>query len=164
MATRREELYEEDFYAWTQDQAASLRRLAAERWNGPLDLAHLAEEVEAAGRAERNALFSQIERLIEHLLMLEYASATEPRRQWIIAVADARRGLDRHLTPSLRKSLEAALPDLYRRERKRTARKLRLFDDAEAADALPEECQYRLEQLLNEDWLPTSRLGLREGS
>ena len=50
MATRREELYEEDFYAWTQDQAASLRRLEAERWNGPLDLAHLAEEVEVWGR------------------------------------------------------------------------------------------------------------------
>ncbi len=65
------------------------------------------------GRAERNALFSQIERLIEHLLKLEYASATEPRRQWIISVDDARRGLERHLTPSLRKSLEAALPDLY---------------------------------------------------
>ncbi len=40
MATRQEDLYAEDFYAWTQDQAAALRRLAKERWNGPLDLDH----------------------------------------------------------------------------------------------------------------------------
>jgi hypothetical protein len=45
MATRQEDLYVEDFYAWTRDQAAALRRLAEERWNGPLDLTHLAEEV-----------------------------------------------------------------------------------------------------------------------
>ncbi len=46
MASRPEQLYEEDFYAWTRDQASALRRLAGQRWNGPLDLAHLAEEVE----------------------------------------------------------------------------------------------------------------------
>ena len=28
MAARKDDLYDEDFYAWTQDQAAALRRLA----------------------------------------------------------------------------------------------------------------------------------------
>jgi hypothetical protein len=46
MATRAERLYKDDFYAWTRDQAAALRRLGEQRWNGPLDLLHLAEEVE----------------------------------------------------------------------------------------------------------------------
>jgi hypothetical protein len=49
MATRPEQLYEEDFYAWTRDQAKALRRLADQSWNGPLDLLHLAEEVEDLG-------------------------------------------------------------------------------------------------------------------
>jgi Domain of unknown function DUF29 len=49
MATSAERLYKEDFYAWTREQAAALRRLADERWNGPLDLLHLAEEVEDLG-------------------------------------------------------------------------------------------------------------------
>ncbi len=40
MATRKIELYDEDFYAWSQDQAAALRQLADERRNGPLDLEH----------------------------------------------------------------------------------------------------------------------------
>ncbi len=49
MATRKAELYDEDFYQWSREQAAALRRLSAERWNGPLDLEHLAEEVEDLG-------------------------------------------------------------------------------------------------------------------
>ncbi len=65
MATRREDLYAEDFHAWTQDQAEALRRLARERWNGPLDLAHLAEEVEDFGNEVRNAVRSHLRRLIE---------------------------------------------------------------------------------------------------
>ena len=162
MATRREELYEEDFYAWTQDQAASLRRLAAERWNGPLDLAHLAEEVEDLGKAERNALFSQIERLIEHLLKLEYASATEPRRQWIISVDDARRGLERHLTPRSARASRRRSPtstaasasgrrgsygcSMTLRRRRRCRRNVRTA----------------WTKLIDEDWLPPSRHGLNE--
>ena len=45
MAAKVAELYDEDHYAWTRDQATALRRLAVERWNGPLDLEHLAEEI-----------------------------------------------------------------------------------------------------------------------
>ena len=40
------ELYEQDFVAWTEKQARELRELRANRWNGPLDLEHLAEEIE----------------------------------------------------------------------------------------------------------------------
>jgi hypothetical protein len=148
--------YDEDYYAWTLTQAEALRRLAAERWNGPLDLENLAEEVADLGKAARNAVFSQIERLIEHLLKLQFSGRTKPRRQWLISIDDARRELERHLTPTLRRELEAALPDLYRRERKRTARKLALFDEPEAAVRLPEACPYTLAQLIDEDWLPPS--------
>ncbi len=59
MATREEDLYAEDYYAWTRDQAAALRRLAKEHWNGPLDLAHLAEE-EARIWAPRSAAPSAV--------------------------------------------------------------------------------------------------------
>jgi DNA-binding PucR family transcriptional regulator len=64
-------LYDKDFYAWTRAQADALRRLASERWNGPLDLEHLAEEVEDLGRSELSTVRSQLERVLEHLLKLE---------------------------------------------------------------------------------------------
>ena len=65
MATRAERLYKDDFYAWTRDQASALRRLADQRWNGPLDLLHLAEEVEDLGSEQQWAVESQLERIID---------------------------------------------------------------------------------------------------
>ena len=58
MATKAAELYEEDFHAWTRDQAAALRRLANDRWNGPLDLRYLAEEIQDVGSERRDAIRS----------------------------------------------------------------------------------------------------------
>jgi hypothetical protein len=156
-------LYDEDFYAWALAQAQALRELSAARWNGPLDLDHLAEEVEDLGKAERRAVLSQTKRLIEHLLKLEFARERDSRHGWIVSCDDARSELDDHLTATLRRELEAALPDLYRRERKRTAKKLKLMGEPEAADALPAECPYTIEQLLDEDWLPASRHGWVDG-
>jgi hypothetical protein len=43
-------LYQTDYYAWTKQQAAELRAMAARRASSTLDLANLAEEVESLGR------------------------------------------------------------------------------------------------------------------
>ena len=80
MSIATEDLYESDFYAWTRAQAGALRGLAEARWNGPLDLARLAEEVEDLGSEQQWAVESQLERIIEHLLKLEYSPSTNPRR------------------------------------------------------------------------------------
>jgi hypothetical protein len=162
MAKRAVELYDEDYHAWAMDQAEALRRLAEQRWNGPLDLEHLAEEVEDLGKTERNTVLSQVERIIEHALKLEHAASQEPRRGWILSILEARRELRRHLTPTLRRLVEEQLEALYAGERSHTARALRLHDEPEAASALPNECPYTLGQLLDEDWFPTNRHGLSE--
>ena len=73
MATRAAALYDEDYYAWAKGQAEALRDLAEARWNGPLDLENLAEEVDDLARSEWRAVRSQTTRLIEHLLKLEHA-------------------------------------------------------------------------------------------
>lgn len=71
MATHHRDLYGQDYYAWAQDQADALCRLAKEPCNGPLDLAHPFEEVEGSG----NEVRSHIRSLIEHCLELEHAKA-----------------------------------------------------------------------------------------
>lgn len=154
---RLQTLYDEDFYAWTREQAAALDELRRRHWNGPLDLSNLAEEVADLGKAERNAVFSQAERLIEHLLKLTHSRQTRPRRGWIVTVDDARRELHKHLTPSLEAALAEALPDLYRRERKRTARKLALYGEPAAAAMLPENSPFTPAQLADDDWWPDGR-------
>jgi hypothetical protein len=140
MAESTKSLYHEDYHAWAVDQAAALRRLAESRWNGPLDLEHLAEEVEALGKTERNTVLSQIERIIEHALKLEHAASREPRRGWILFILEARRELRRYLSPTLRRLVEEQLAALYAGERSHTARALGLHDEPEAASALPAEC------------------------
>jgi hypothetical protein len=81
MSTRpAEDLYEHDFFAWTQLQARELRRFARTRPNLPLDLMHLAEEVADLGKEQRHALRSWTARIIEHLLLLEHSPAEAPRR------------------------------------------------------------------------------------
>jgi len=136
-------LYEEDYYAWAKAQAEALRTLARQRSTVPLDLEHLSEEVSDLGRAERNACLRQIERLIEHLLKLQYSSRRRPCRRWIASIDDARRALEKHLTPTLEAELRTLLPDLYPHERRRTARKLRLYNDPRATDTFPKEWSLR---------------------
>ena len=162
MATRSEQLYDEDFYAWTRDQAKALRRLAEECWNGPLDLLHLAEEVEDLGMQARNAVRSQLERVIEHLLKLEHSPAVEPRAGWLNSVDDARARIEDAMTPTIRRDVKAALSTLYGRARRRAARDLAAQGEADAAQALPATCPYGLKNLLAEDWWPTNRHGLTD--
>lgn len=162
MATGPEALYDDDFYAWTRDQAAALRRLVEQRWNGPLDLLHLAEEVEDLGSERQNAVMSQLERTIEHLLKLEHSAQPEPRRQWMISVIDARGEIERRMTATIRREVEPTVPDLYRRARSKVALALVDYREPEAARALPADCPYTLDDLLADDWWPANRHGLRD--
>jgi hypothetical protein len=162
MATRPEELYREDFYLWAKAQAAALRELAGQHWNGPLDLEHLAEEVEDLADERQAAVLSQLERIIEHLLKLEHSPSGGPRRQWMISVNNARGEIERRLTATIRRNLEPELAKLYRRARRNTQLTLLDYGEGEAADALPEACPYTLDDLLADEWWPKSRHGLAD--
>ena len=43
--------YDDDFFAWTQEQAAALRRLPNEAVGDAIDIAHVADEIEDLGSA-----------------------------------------------------------------------------------------------------------------
>jgi hypothetical protein len=91
--------YDEDFYAWTQEQAELLRRggTGANR----LDVELIAEEIEDLGRGELHACQSLCERIIEHLLKLEYSGLAEPADHWRDEIVDWRLQLERKLTRSI---------------------------------------------------------------
>jgi len=161
MATPPEQLYKDDFYAWTRDQAQALRRLAEQRWNGPLDLEHLAEEVEDLGSEQQWAIESQLERVIEHLLKLEYSANADPRRQWMISVVDGRGEIERRMTATIRNEVEPALGKRYRRAARKAGLALAAHGEKEAAQALPAECPYAFDDLTADEWWPANRHGLR---
>ena len=74
--------YDEDFFLWTQGQAALLRDAAARGLDVPFDLANLAEEIESLGRRDRRGVGNRVARIIEHLLKLQHSPAVDPRRGW----------------------------------------------------------------------------------
>jgi Domain of unknown function DUF29 len=153
MSTRRpDQLYDEDFFAWTRLQAREVRRLARTRPNLPLDLAHIAEEIADLGTERRDSLRSWTARIIEHLLLLEHSPAREPRRGWIDEVVNFRSEIDERLTPTLRRDLTRRLDRLYDRGRRNLRRKLELYGEAEIAARLPERCPYTLDQVLGDFW------------
>ncbi|MDX1539842.1 MAG: DUF29 domain-containing protein [Geminicoccaceae bacterium] len=160
---RPEELYDEDFFAWTQQQARELRRFARTRPNLPLDLRHVAEEIQDLGKEQRDALRSWTGRIIEHLLLLEHSPADDPRRGWISEIITFRRDIERRLTATLRRDLIRRLPKLYSETIRDLDRKFEFYGEGLAAQSLPERCPYTLDQVLG-DWWPEDPMRPRPGS
>jgi Domain of unknown function DUF29 len=149
-----EQLYDEDFFAWTQLQARELRQFARIRPNVGIDLRHVAEEIADLGTERRDALRSWTRRVIEHLLLLQYSPANEPRSGWADEIDHFRDEIEDRLTASLRRDLQRQLPRLYGRARSRAKGKLDRYGETKAAAQLPERCPYALEEILGDFWPP----------
>ncbi len=146
--------YEDDFYAWTQYQAEVLRSLHVS--DNRFDREHVVEEIEDLGKSERDAVRSQIRRIIEHLLKMANSPADPPRFDWMETIDDARQTIADKISPTLRRDAEAVLDKLFAEARRRAARGLRRYGEADAADALPQTCPYSLDEICQEDWYPVS--------
>jgi Domain of unknown function DUF29 len=153
-------LYQTDYYAWTKQQAAELRKLAAARANTTLDLENLAEEVESLGRSDLATIRSQLRRIIEHLLKLEHSPAAEPRFGWRESVVEARDVIPDVITATLRREAEAELAKTYQQGRRRAEAALMRHGERDAAQALPADCPYSFDQILSQDWYPANRHGV----
>jgi len=101
-------LYDEDFVAWTKQQATALRTAARSGTNQLLDWENLAEEVEDLGRSVRHELRSQLTRIQRHLIKLGLSPARNPRRGWRESVREARSQIEALLNenPSLKSELD----------------------------------------------------------
>jgi uncharacterized protein DUF29 len=140
------ELYEQDFYAWTQEQAALLRKGAVQ----DLDLANLAEEIESLGKSQHRELGSRLDVLVLHLLKWGY----QPRERsgsWRSTIRTQRRELRRLLQqqPSLRPLVPDAVADGYPDAR------LDAGDETGLPLAtFPATCPWTPEQVLDADFWP----------
>ena len=129
-------LYDEDFYVWTEAQAELLRQRQFEA----LDLDNLIEEVEGLGDAKKSAVLNNASNVIEHLLKLQFSPAQDPRRGCAESIVEHRTRLELELTPRLRQILDEELPRVYALTRRSTERKLRLYGEDAVANALPADC------------------------
>src|SRR5690348_13781708 len=96
--TRNSADYEEDFYAWTVEQAHLLRSgdLSA------IDIENIAEEIESMGRSDRRAIESRLAVLLTHLLKWQIQERMRSR-SWAGTIGEQRRRIAKLLreSPSL---------------------------------------------------------------
>ena len=159
MAIARDELHHRDWYRWAREQADGLRRLASERINTDLELELIAEDLDEMADGKRDAVRSQLRRVLVHLLKLEHSPASDPHRQWRRSIREARAQIDDRLTSTLEAELRADLPRVYGKARRLAAAEMADYGEHSAASAIPAECPYSFEEILAEDWFPPPRAG-----
>lgn len=151
-------LYDEDFFIWSKSQAEALRAAGRGGTNQAIDWENVAEEIESLGRSDKRELSSQIGRLIEHLLKLEFSRAADPRAGWIDSIVDARNEIERVLeeSPSLQREVEAAIAAEMKRGSRKAIRELEKHRELEPAiEGRIRAKTYAAEQILG-DWFPPS--------
>ena len=146
--TTHAKLYDQDFYAWTQEQAALLREGAVEE----LDLRNLAEEIESLGKSDRRALGSHLRNLVLHLLKWHYQpSGRLTGQSWRSSIRNARA------------EIAVLLEDSHRLEREVAGLLARWYPLArlDAADetglplaTFPETCPWKRNEVLDPDFWP----------
>jgi hypothetical protein len=103
-------VYDKDFFAWANEQAALLRsgRLAE------ADIEHIAQEIESMGKTEKRELISRLTVLLLHLLKWCYQPALRGASWWA-TIKVQRRDIVRHLddNPSLRANIGQAMTAAY---------------------------------------------------
>jgi hypothetical protein len=150
-------LYSEDFLAWSKEQAEALR--AAERGgsNQALDWGNLAEEIESLGTSQKIGLRSQMRRIVQHLLKLQFSPAAGPRRGWFETVSDARSEIEDLLeaSPSLRNEASAAVAMALRQGSRKAISDLEKHGELDPAiAACIRATAYTEDQILGDWFLP----------
>ncbi len=136
--------YDQDFYLWTQQQAALLRQGSLTA----VDVENLAEEIESMGKSDQRSLGSFLENILMHLLKWQF----QPERRcnsWIESIGNGRNEAERLLeySPSLAPHIPALLTAEYRRARKEAARETRL-----PLATFPEQCPFTVDQIIGDYW------------
>ncbi|MBE9005779.1 DUF29 domain-containing protein [Fortiea sp. LEGE XX443] len=144
--SKQTNLYETDFYAWTQQQAHLLRH---QQWY-QLDLSNLIEEIESLGRKERQELRNRLSVLTGHLLKWEY-QPTKRSRSWLATIRIQRREILKLLgeNPSLQPYLEAALQETYE-----NAKDLASGETNLPLSTFPQKSSYSLAEIFAESFYP----------
>ena len=138
--------YEQDFFAWVNEQAASLR---ARDWSG-VDVEHLVEEIEGMGRSEKRALESRLAVLLQHLL--KWALQAERRgASWQLTIDVQRDAINDllHDNPSLRAGLDDVCAHAYVKARRYAA-----IETGLAVARFPETCPWDIASVLSADFMP----------
>ena len=138
--------YEQDFAAWSQEQARVLRSKDPRS----LDWSNLAEEIASLGGRERSEIRSRLRVLIAHLLKWQF----QPERRsqsWQTTIGEQRIHIDTVIedSPSLRDFPTSVLQSVYALALRSAA-----VETGLPVRTFPERLPNSIEQVLDEAFLP----------
>jgi hypothetical protein len=138
--------YEEDLYAWTQEQASLLRA----RQPDGLDWRNVADEIAAVGGSDRRKLESRLCVVMLHLLKWQ-AQPGLRGASWRKTLRAQRREIRKLLkqSPSLRRHVPDLIRDAYP-----DAVKDAVDETGLPPDKFPAACPYASDDVLREEYLP----------
>lgn len=139
-------LYESDFYAWANEQAALLR----DRRLSEADIEHIAQEIETMGKTEKRELVSRLKVLLVHLLKWRFQPAGRCT-SWRLTIAEQRREVQDHLddNPSLKATVSQAMASAYAGARLAAARETSLD-----VEIFPDACPWTFAEVTDESFWP----------
>jgi len=139
-------LYDQDFYAWANEQAALLRA-------GKLseaDIDNIAEEIESMGKSEKRELVSRLNVLFLHLLKWQF----QPGHRgfsWRNSIRIQRLAISSHMAdnPSLKSKLPQVIEQAYGTALIEAATETGLPEST-----FPSDCPWTYDQMMNADFWP----------
>jgi len=146
MNTTANQLYDTDFYGWTQGQVAAMR---AGDW-AEVDWEHLIEEVESMGKSQQCALASRLEVPLMYLLKWQFQPLLQgPSWRFTIEEQRVRIAILLQENPSLKSKMATCAETAYMHAKRLAARETGL-----AADTFPEQCPWALDAILDAQFWP----------
>ena len=139
-------LYDQDFFAWSNQQAALLRAGKLSQ----ADIGNIAEEIESMGKSEKRELISRLRILLLHLLKWQFQPKGR-NSNWSASIKIQRLDLEEHLkdNPSLQAILPEAVEIAFRGAVIEAAEETKLPDST-----FPQFCPYSFKQMMAADFWP----------
>ena len=139
--------YDEDFFAWTQEQASALRRVPREAIGAVVDIEHVAEEIEDLGKRDLREVATFLGRLFEHLIKIQSEPASIDVPHWRAEALNFQQSASAAFTASMRQLLD--LPRIWRRGRQLA----QVFLDKRGGSlSARSDCPFALDDLLTEEF------------
>jgi len=138
-----DDLYDRDALAWSERQAALLRRVARGERVNDVDWDHVVEEIEDVGLSELNAVRSLLPQMVAHLLKLHGWPNSDACAHWRNEIATFQVDAVGRYAPSMRQRID--LGTVYQLAQRQIA-PMRRGDSAGLPP--PPTCPLTLDQLL----------------
>ena len=133
--------YDEDFFSWTQDQAAALRRAGE---HGDLDIEHLAEEIEDLGKRDLREVTSFVRLVFLHLMKIAANPEAQSVPHWRSETRAFARSAADAFSPGMRRLID--VPKFWAEALQALAEDAR---DLGLAPPRPRPCPFELGDLLS---------------